>query len=127
MSSTAFVTAFLLGRSLDEHKRCVKARHCGEFRAMAGGKNFARTVSRKSGLVKSKSANMRGRSVPARTGVAEGAIRKTAKQAGKLTTARSAGSHGARKASNVEDLDKHASDSEDEDDNRPLAMVKRLK
>ena len=63
----------------DKHKRCVKALHCREFHVMVSGNNIARTVSRKSGLVKSKSVKMRGRSIPAKTVVAEGAIRKMAK------------------------------------------------
>ena len=102
-------------RSLDEHKRCVKARHCGEFHAMAGGNNIARTVSRKSGLVKSKSAKMRGRSVPSKTGVAEGAIRKTAKQTGALTSARIAAAPSAKKAGSSKSPAKDTSDSEQED------------
>ena len=49
-------------RSLDEHKRCVKARHSRDAGAMTTSYGPSRPISKKSALTKSKSTKIRDRS-----------------------------------------------------------------
>ena len=105
-------------RRLDEHKRLVKVRSCGDARAMTNNNGPARPISKKTSITKSKSAKIRGRSAGSKK-IAAGSTVSPSNKQGTLNNAGRAGSSRQRSGSVKPSKRKAAaslSDSEISDD-----------